>query len=173
MRGILQSKLQGFNPTDMERIEKFMKEAIDLAGRNAGSVTGGPFGALIVRGEEIISAQTNSVTPDKDPTAHAEVNAIREACKKLDTFDLSGCTLYTSCEPCPMCLSAAYWAKVDKIYFAAGRDDAADAGFNDSFIYDEFSKKMEERSIPIEQILPEEGKRPFELWKINDEKIPY
>ena len=115
MRGILQSKLQGFNPTDMERIEKFMKEAIDLAGRNAGSVTGGPFGALIVRGEEIISAQTNSVTPDKDPTAHAEVNAIREACKKLDTFDLSGCTLYTSCEPCPMCLSAAYWAKVDKI----------------------------------------------------------
>src|SRR5574344_2308511 len=84
MRGILQPKLQGFNPTDMERIEKFMKEAIDLAGRNAGSVTGGPFGALIVRGEEIISAQTNSVTPDKDPTAHAEVNAIREACKKLD-----------------------------------------------------------------------------------------
>lgn len=153
--------------------EKFMSEAIGLAGRNASSVSGGPFGALIVKDGEIISARTNSVTPDKDPTAHAEVNAIRDACRKLDTFDLSGCTLYTSCEPCPMCLSAAYWAKVDKIYFAAGRDDAADAGFSDSFIYDEFSKSMEDRTIPIEQIMPEEGKEPFTLWKKNDDKIPY
>jgi len=150
-----------------------MSEAIGLAGRNASSVSGGPFGALIVKDGEIISARTNSVTPDKDPTAHAEVNAIRDACRKLDTFDLSGCTLYTSCEPCPMCLSAAYWAKVDKIYFAAGRDDAADAGFSDSFIYDEFSKSMEDRTIPIEQIMPEEGKEPFTLWKKNDDKIPY
>ena len=173
MRDIFQSRLQGFNPNNMERKEKFVKEAIKLAERNAGSVTGGPFAALIVRGDEVISAQTNSVTPDKDPTAHAEVNAIRAACKKLDTFDLSGCTLYTSCEPCPMCLSAAYWAKVERIYFAAGRDDAADAGFSDSFIYDEISRKMEERSIPIEQIFPEEGKKPFDLWKINDEKVPY
>jgi len=148
-------------------------EAIKLAGENAASVTGGPFGAIIVKNGEIISSRTNSVTPDKDPTAHAEVNAIREACKKLDTFDLSGCTLYTSCEPCPMCLSAAYWAKVDKIYFAAGRDDAADAGFSDAFIYNEFSKSMEDRSIPIEQILSEEGKEPFDLWKKNEEKIPY
>lgn len=153
--------------------EKFMKEAIELAGENAASVTGGPFGALIVKDGKIISARTNSVTPDKDPTAHAEVNAIREACRKLDTFDLSGCTLYTSCEPCPMCLSAAYWAKVDKIYFSAGRGDAADAGFSDAFIYDEFSKSMEDRSIPIEQIMSEEGKGPFNLWKKNDEKIPY
>jgi tRNA(Arg) A34 adenosine deaminase TadA len=153
--------------------EKFMKEAIELAGENAASVTGGPFGALIVKDGKIISARTNSVTPDKDPTAHAEVNAIREACRKLDTFDLSGCTLFTSCEPCPMCLSAAYWAKVDKIYFAAGRGDAADAGFSDAFIYDEFSKSMDERSIPIEQIMSEEGKEPFNLWKKNDEKIPY
>ncbi len=150
-----------------------MREAIGLAGRNASSVTGGPFGALIVKDGEIISARTNSVTPDKDPTAHAEVNAIREACRKLNTYDLSGCTLYTSCEPCPMCLSAAYWAKVDKIYFAAGRDDAADAGFSDAFIYDEFSKSMEERSIPIEQIMPTEGREPFELWKKNEDKIPY
>lgn len=150
-----------------------MKEAIELAGENAASVTGGPFGALIVKDGKIISARTNSVTPDKDPTAHAEVNAIREACRKLDTFDLSGCTLYTSCEPCPMCLSAAYWAKVDKIYFSAGRGDAADAGFSDAFIYDEFSKSMEDRSIPIEQIMSEEGKGPFNLWKKNDEKIPY
>lgn len=150
-----------------------MREAIGLAGRNASSVTGGPFGALIVKDGEIISARTNSVTPDKDPTAHAEVNAIREACRKLNTYDLSGCTLYTSCEPCPMCLSAAYWAKVDKIYFAAGRDDAADAGFSDAFIYDEFSKSMKERSIPIEQIMPTEGREPFELWKKNEDKIPY
>jgi len=150
-----------------------MREAIGLAGRNASSVTGGPFGALIVKDGEIISARTNSVTPDKDPTAHAEVNAIREACRKLNTYDLSGCTLYTSCEPCPMCLSAAYWAKVDKIYFAAGRDDAADAGFSDAFIYDEFTKSMEERSIPIEQIMPTEGREPFELWKKNEDKIPY
>lgn len=150
-----------------------MKEAIELAEENAASVTGGPFGALIVKDGKIISARTNSVTPDKDPTAHAEVNAIREACRKLDTFDLSGCTLYTSCEPCPMCLSAAYWAKVDKIYFSAGRGDAADAGFSDAFIYDEFSKSMEDRSIPIEQIMSEEGKGPFNLWKKNDEKIPY
>ena len=150
-----------------------MKEAIELARENAASVTGGPFGALIVKDGKIISARTNSVTPDKDPTAHAEVNAIREACRKLDTFDLSGCTLYTSCEPCPMCLSAAYWAKVDKIYFSAGRGDAADAGFSDAFIYDEFSKSMEDRSIPIEQIMSEEGKGPFNLWKKNDEKIPY
>ncbi len=153
--------------------EKFMKEAIELAGENAASVTGGPFGALIVKDGKIISARTNSVTPDKDPTAHAEVNAIREACRKLDTFDLSGCTLFTSCEPCPMCLSAAYWAKVDKIYFAAGRGDAADAGFSDAFIYDEFSKSMDERSIPIEQIMSEEGKEPFNLWKKNEDKIPY
>ena len=153
--------------------EKFMKEAIELAGENAASVTGGPFGALIVKDGKIISARTNSVTPDNDPTAHAEVNAIREACRKLDTFDLSGCTLFTSCEPCPMCLSAAYWAKVDKIYFAAGRGDAADAGFSDAFIYDEFSKSMDERSIPIEQIMSEEGKEPFNLWKKNDDKIPY
>lgn len=158
---------------EMEKREKFMREAIGLAGRNASSVTGGPFGALIVKNGEIISAKTNSVTPDKDPTAHAEVNAIREACRKLDTYDLSGCTLYTSCEPCPMCLSAAYWAKVDKIYFAAGRDDAADAGFSDAFIYDEFSKSMEERSIPIEQIMPSEGREPFDLWKKNEDKIPY
>ncbi|OJV21579.1 MAG: tRNA-specific adenosine deaminase [Bacteroidetes bacterium 41-46] len=157
----------------MEKREIFMREAIGLAGRNASSVTGGPFGALIVKDGEIISARTNSVTPDKDPTAHAEVNAIREACRKLNTYDLSGCTLYTSCEPCPMCLSAAYWAKVDKIYFAAGRDDAADAGFSDAFIYDEFTKSMEERSIPIEQIMPTEGREPFELWKKNEDKIPY
>ena len=157
----------------MQQDEKFMKEAIALAGKNARSVTGGPFGAIIVKGGEVISAASNSVTPDKDPTAHAEVNAIREACRKLDTFDLSGCTLYSSCEPCPMCLSAAYWAKVDKIYFAGSRVDAEEAGFSDAFIYDEFTKPISERSIPIEQILDKEGVAPFDEWRNNSDKVPY
>ena len=99
----------------------FMSRAIELAAENAGSVTGGPFGAVIVKDGEIVAAQSNKVTVDIDPTAHAEVNAIREACKVLGTFDLSGCVLYSSCEPCPMCLSAAYWAHIDKIYYAADR----------------------------------------------------
>jgi len=157
----------------MQQDEKFMREAIALAGKNARSVTGGPFGAIIVKGGEVISAASNSVTPDKDPTAHAEVNAIREACRKLDTFDLSGCTLYSSCEPCPMCLSAAYWAKVDKIYFAGSRVDAEEAGFSDAFIYDEFTKPISERSIPIEQILDKEGVAPFDEWRNNSDKVPY
>lgn len=157
----------------MQQNEKFMREAIALAGKNASSVTGGPFGAIIVKGGEVISAASNSVTPDKDPTAHAEVNAIREACRKLDTFDLSGCTLYSSCEPCPMCLSAAYWARVDKIYFAGSRVDAEQAGFSDAFIYDELSKPVSERSIPIEQILDKEGVAPFDEWRNNSDKVPY
>lgn len=157
----------------MQQDEKFMREAIALAGKNARSVTGGPFGAIIVKGGEVISAASNSVTPDKDPTAHAEVNAIREACRKLDTFDLSGCTLYSSCEPCPMCLSAAYWAKVDKIYFAGSRVDAEEAGFSDAFIYDEFTKPISERNIPIEQILDKEGVAPFDEWRNNSDKVPY
>lgn len=157
----------------MQQDEKFMREAIALAGKNARSVTGGPFGAIIVKGGEVISAASNSVTPDKDPTAHAEVNAIREACRKLDTFDLSGCTLYSSCEPCPMCLSAAYWAKVDKIYFAGSRVNAEEAGFSDAFIYDEFTKPISERSIPIEQILDKEGVAPFDEWRNNSDKVPY
>src|SRR5512133_25510 len=148
--------------------EKFMREAVSIAKLNAVSVSGGPFGAVITKNGEIVSSASNSVTPDNDPTAHAEVNAIRSACRKLNTFDLSGCTLYTSCEPCPMCLSAAYWARVDKIYYAAGREDAADVGFNDAFMYEEFLKPMSERRIPIEQILKNEGVEPFDEWKKND-----
>ena len=150
-----------------------MHMAIDLAKENAASAGGGPFGAVIVRGSEVISACSNSVTPDNDPTAHAEVNAIRAACRKLNTFNLSGCTLYTSCEPCPMCLSAAYWAKVDKIYFSAGRDDAHDAGFSDAFLYKELSLPLDRRSVPIERTLESEGLEPFRLWEENNSKVPY
>ena len=157
----------------MANKEKFMQEAIDLAKKNAGSLSGGPFGAVVVKHNEVVGAAVNTVTIDKDPTAHAEVNAIRAACMKLDSFDLSGCTLYASCEPCPMCLSAAYWARIDKIYYAADRNDAEKGGFSDAFIYDQFSIPASERSIPIEQILEKEGFEPFTLWIKNENKIPY
>lgn len=156
-----------------EKKLSFMKEALELASKNASSLGGGPFGAVVVKDGVIISSSGNTVTPDNDPTAHAEVNAIRLACKKLKTFDLTGCTLYTSCEPCPMCLSAAYWAKIDKIYYAANRHDAANAGFSDAFIYDQFSLPLEERTLPIERILADEGLDPFTLWVENDKKLPY
>ncbi len=152
---------------------EFMQEAIELASKNASSQGGGPFGAIIVKDGKIISASGNSVTPDKDPTAHAEVNAIRMACKKLDTFDLTGCTLYTSCEPCPMCLSAAYWAKLDKVYYAANKHDAAKAGFSDAFIYDQFALPIEERSLNLQRILEDKGIEPFNLWVKNENKTPY
>lgn len=151
----------------------FMSLAIELAAENAGSVTGGPFGAVIVKDGEIVAAQSNKVTVDIDPTAHAEVNAIREACKVLGTFDLSGCVLYSSCEPCPMCLSAAYWAHIDKIYYAADRYDAAKVGFDDEFIYKELSLPVSARRLGLEQIMPEDGLVPFVKWSENNEKIHY
>ena len=152
---------------------KFMKRALELASKNASSTDGGPFGALVVKDGVIISKAGNSVAPDNDPTAHAEINAIREACKKLGSFDLSGSLLYTSCEPCPMCLAAAYWAKIDKIYFSANRHDAAKAGFSDAFIYDQFALEMSERSIPMEQVSKDKGLEPFNLWNDNENKTPY
>lgn len=157
----------------MEKDAIYMKRAIELAQQNALSAHGGPFGAVIVRDGNVISEASNSVTPDNDPTAHAEVNAIRKACKNLNTFDLSGATLYTSCEPCPMCLSAAYWARVDRIVFGANREDAARAGFSDDFIYKELSLDLDQRSIPIESILEKESQEPFETWISNLDKTPY
>lgn len=150
-----------------------MRQAIELARENASSSGGGPFGAVVVKEGRVISACSNSVTPDNDPTAHAEVNAIRAACRELGSFDLSGCTLYSSCEPCPMCLSAAYWARVDKIVFAADRNDAADAGFSDAFIYEELSLDTDKRSIPMEKLMQKEGTEPFDIWKSNEKKIRY
>lgn len=157
----------------MDNNKKYMAQVLSLAKENAGSVSGGPFAAIIVKGNEVVGAAVNSVTTDKDPTAHAEINAIRAACSKLDNFDLSGCTLYSSCEPCPMCLSAAYWAHIEKIYFSADRNDAERAGFSDAFIYDQLNVPFGNRSIPIEQILGEEGVEPFVIWQSNDKKIPY
>lgn len=157
---------------DKENVE-FMKKALEIASGNASTQGGGPFGAVIVKDGKVVSAAGNTVTPDNDPTAHAEVNAIRNACKELKTFDLSGCVLYTSCEPCPMCLSASYWARIEKIYFAAGRDDAAKAGFSDAFIYEQFDLPVNERSLPAERIMEEEGLQPFELWLRNENKRAY
>ena len=151
----------------------YMRRAIRLAEDNAASGNGGPFGAVIVKDGKVVAEGSNTVTVDNDPTAHAEVTAIRRACAVLGTFDLSGCELYTSCEPCPMCLAACYWAHVSKVFYAAGREDAADAGFDDEMIYVEVAKQLNERKLPFVQLLPEEGLRPFMLWKSNPDKIRY
>lgn len=153
--------------------KEYMRRAVALAGDNASSAAGGPFGAVIVKDGRIVAEASNTVTVDNDPTAHAEVNAIRKACSVLGTFDLSGCELYTSCEPCPMCLAACYWAHIDKVWYAADRHDAAEAGFDDSMIYVEVSRPLGRRKIPFEQILHEEGLRPFLMWKENEHKIEY
>lgn len=153
--------------------EELMLRAIELAERNASSVTGGPFGAVVVKDGKVIAEASNTVTVDNDPTAHAEVNAIRKACAALGTFDLSGCELYTSCEPCPMCLAACYWAHIDKVYYAADREDAAAAGFDDSDIYREVALPEDRRRIPFVHIMEKEGLRPFMLWNSNDKKVEY
>jgi guanine deaminase len=152
--------------------EEFMREAIKLSIDNVDN-NGGPFGAVIVKDGEIIARGSNKVTIDNDPTAHAEVNAIREASKKLGTFDLEGCEIYTSCEPCPMCLGAIYWAHLDKIYFANTKKDAKDIDFDDSFIYDEIDLPHEKRSIETKQILREEALEAFKKWSYKEDKIEY
>jgi tRNA(Arg) A34 adenosine deaminase TadA len=151
---------------------KLMSMAIDIAVSSADN-GGGPFGCVIARNGEIVATASNSVTSDNDPTAHAEINAIRHACADLHTFDLKGCVLYASCEPCPMCLSACYWAHIDKIYYSGTQLDAADADFDDRFIYAELAKDKTVRAIPMERICPEKGEGPFEVWKRNSGKIEY
>jgi tRNA(Arg) A34 adenosine deaminase TadA len=153
--------------------EELMRRAIKLAAENVRAGRGGPFGALVVRGNQIIAEGTNLVTSTNDPTAHAEVVAIRRACAALGTFQLTGCELYTSCEPCPMCLGAIYWARPSAIYFGATHVDAADAGFDDSFIYQQTRMKVAERAIPTNQLLDGEAKYPFEVWRTQEEKILY
>lgn len=150
----------------------FMREAIRLSIENVEK-GGGPFGAVIVKDGKIISTGVNRVTADHDPTAHAEVSAIREACKKLNTFDLSGCEIYTSCEPCPMCLGAIYWAHLDKIYYGNNKNDASAIGFDDSFIYEELSLKRDQRNKQMENLLPEEAIKAFELWRDTEDKTEY
>ena len=155
-----------------EADEQFMREAIRLS---MESVThgGGPFGAVIVKDGEIVASQANSVTIDNDPTAHAEVNAIREACRSLGTFDLDGCVIYTSSEPCPMCFGAIYWAGIDRIYFANTRKDAADAGFSDDHIYEEISRPLPARSIPHVQLLRDEALAAFRAWSEKSDRREY
>lgn len=151
----------------------FMKRAIELSQKNVTTNTGGPFGAVVVKDGKIIGEGTNMVTGHNDPTAHAEVEAIRQACKNLNNFDLSGAVIYTSCEPCPMCLSAIYWARLEKIYFANNRVDAANIQFDDDLIYTEIPKDPAQRKIPGEQILRNEALKVFELWSESTSKIRY
>jgi tRNA(Arg) A34 adenosine deaminase TadA len=150
----------------------FMNKAIQCAVENIDN-GGGPFGAVIVKNGEIIAETGNSVTKTNDPTAHAEVNAIRMAAKKLGTFDLSGCEIYSSCEPCPMCLGAIYWARLDKLYFAATKTDAKNAGFDDSFIYDELELDYTERSLQTTSMMQQEALTAFNKWREFDQKIEY
>jgi len=147
--------------------------AIRLSEQNVSKTLGGPFGAVIVKDGNIIAKSANKVTLKNDPTAHAEVSAIRLACKKLKKFDLSGCLIYTSCEPCPMCLSAIYWAQIDSIYYANTKKDAANIGFNDQFIYDEIALDKNNRTIAMHQILSGEAILAFKLWEHSAMKTNY
>jgi tRNA(Arg) A34 adenosine deaminase TadA len=150
-----------------------MEKAIELSRKGMNNNEGGPFGAVVVKDGEIIAEGNNQVTSTNDPTAHAEIIAIRNACKKLNTFDLSGCILYLSCEPCPMCLSAIYWAHLDKIYYANTREDAAKIGFDDDFIYREIPLDIKDRSLKMEKINSPEAKKIFEEWMKKEDKIEY
>ena len=151
---------------------KFMKRAIELSKESINS-GGGPFGSVIVKNDKIISEGINRVTVNNDPTAHGEIVAIRNACKELNTFNLSNCSLYSSCEPCPMCMSAIYWSRISKVYYGNNRDDAKKIEFDDSFIYSEISKKNEDRSILMEQILRDEALEAFKIWDDKEDKIKY
>lgn len=153
--------------------QKFMDEAISLAQKCFETGFGGPFGAVVVKNNLIIGRGSNSVTSLNDPTAHAEIMAIREACSHLNSFQLTDCELYSSCEPCPMCLGAIYWARPEVIYFAASRYDAADAGFDDSLIYDELTAPADFRKIPTEQHFTETAALVFEKWISWDAKSEY
>jgi len=153
--------------------EKYMRLAIRLSEGNVTRALGGPFGAVIVKDGKLVASSANTVTTTLDPTAHAEVSAIRIACKKLNTFDLSGCVIYTSCEPCPMCLGAIYWAHIDKIYYANTKKDAQVIGFDDQFIYDEIALPMNNRKLGIQQLLRDEAQMAFRLWDQSDIKINY
>ena len=154
------------------RNEDFMRQAIELAVENIKN-GGGPFGAVIVKDGAVVATGANRVTANNDPTAHAEVCAIRAACTKLGTFDLSGCVIYTSCEPCPMCLGAIYWAHIDKIYYGANQLDAASVDFDDSFIYRELELTPNKRNKPVENILHDEAQAPFRAWQEKEDKIRY
>tara|TARA_B100000749_G_C18394007_1_gene451597 strand:- start:720 stop:1181 length:462 start_codon:yes stop_codon:yes gene_type:complete len=153
-------------------MSKFMERAIELSIQSVKS-GGGPFGSVIVKNNKIISEGMNRVTKSNDPTAHGEIVAIRNACKNLGDFSLKGCELYTSCEPCPLCLSAIYWSRIDKVYYANTRNDAQKIDFDDSFIYSEIMKKIEQRKIPMKQQLRDKALEAFRLWKRTENKVKY
>ena len=155
----------------MKEDKEFMRRAIALASESVRR-GGGPFGAVIVKDGEVVAEGSNSVTLLNDPTAHAEVTAIREACRKLGTFHLEGCTVYTSCEPCPMCLGAIYWAGIKQIFYGNTRKDAADIGFADDFIYEEMKRPLEHRRLPI-PLLRDEAQESFRLWEKKSDKVEY
>ena len=156
----------------MEQKNKFMLKAIELSIKSAETI-GGPFGCVIVKDNNIISEGSNKVTSTNDPTAHGEIVAIREACIKLSTFNLSGCELYSTCEPCPMCLSAIYWSHIDKIFYANTRDEAKNIDFDDSFIYSEISKNLNDRKIKMKQMHRNEALKAFKIWDEKKDKVKY
>ncbi|WP_263416159.1 nucleoside deaminase [Terriglobus albidus] len=153
--------------------ERFMQRAIALATENVRTGRGGPFGCVVVKDGEIVAEGMNLVTSTNDPTAHGEVVAIRRACEKLGTFSLEGCEVYTSCEPCPMCLAALYWSRCSAIYYGNTAADAAAVGFDDSFLYDEVKKPLDQRAIPIRQLLHHEALESFRAWTASEKKIDY
>lgn len=157
----------------MANHKEFMNEAVKTAIRGMQNDEGGPFGCIIVKDGKIIGRGNNKVTSTNDPTAHAEVTAIRDACKNLDTFQLEGCIVYTSCEPCPMCLGAIYWSRVDRVYYGCHHTDAADIGFDDEFIYNEIPLPHEKRNIPFKQLGREIAIEAFQKWSEKEDKIEY
>ena len=153
--------------------ERFMRRAIELAQRGVDDGLGGPFGCVVVKDGEIIGEGCNQVTSTNDPTAHAEVVAVREACRTLGSFQLTGCEVYTSCEPCPMCLGAIYWARPSRIFVAGTREDAAAAGFDDEFFYSEIEKPNYDRQLKMESLLREESQKVFDSWVQKPDKVEY
>lgn len=159
---------------DISELDKqHMRRAIALSQEMMDSNKGGPFGAVIARGDRIIAEGFNKVTSSNDPTAHAEVTAIREACQSENNFSLEGCTIYTSCEPCPMCLAAIYWARISRIVYGNSRTDAAEIGFDDDFLYQEIPLPLDQRSIPTDQALCEDALAVFKAWEIKPDKTLY
>jgi len=157
----------------IDQQKKFMREAIRLSMENVQSGNGGPFGAVVVKNGKIIATAVNAVTKSNDPTAHAEIVAIRNACATLNSFQLDGCDIYCSCEPCPMCLGAIYWARLNAIYFGNSKKDASEINFDDNFIYDEFDISLNERKLPTIQLLRDEAQSAFIQWQKCEDKIEY
>lgn len=156
----------------MNKDQEFLRRAIELATESVNK-GGGPFGAVVVKDDKIIGEGYNQVTMNMDPTAHAEVNAIRNACQNIKDFNLDGATMYTSCEPCPMCLSAIYWSRMSRIVFGNSRSDAAAIDFDDSYIYEQVNLELDKRDIPTSQMLPDEANHSFKIWSESLEKVPY